>query len=402
MAVFKYKALDKEGKIKQGLAEAVSENMAAEALRERGLSIVSIKEQSVFKGAKQGFALFNRIKPKDLVIFSRQFAVMISANVAMVQALKIVAEQTDNLKLKTVVLDISNEVDSGSKLSDALAKRPNVFSNFFISVIRSGETSGKLDEVLNYLADEMEKDYDMTSKIKGAMIYPAFVFCGLGAVGIIMMVFVIPKLTGVLQETGAELPFATKILIGTSGFLQNYWWLLIIIIVGLIFGVRFIISIPQGRKYLDILKLKLPIFGKLFQKIYLVRFTRSLNTLIIGGVAISNGLKITSEVVSNAVYRRLIEETIKEVEDGNSISSVFINSKEIPKMVSQMMSIGEKTGKLDLILERLTDFYAKEVANTVANLMTLMEPLIMVIIGVAVGIMVAAIIMPMYNLAGQF
>lgn len=402
MAVFKYKALDKEGKIKQGLVEAVSENMAAEALRERGFSIVSIKERSAFKGAKQGFALFNRIKPKDLVIFSRQFAVMISANVAMVQALKIVAEQTDNLKLKAVVLDVSNEVDSGSKLSDALAKRPQVFSNFFISVIRSGETSGKLDEVLNYLADEMEKDYDMTSKIKGAMIYPAFVFCGLGAVGIIMMVFVIPKLTGILQETGAELPFATRILIGTSGFLQNYWWLLIIIIVGLIFGVRFIVSTSQGRKYLDILKLKLPVFGKLFQKIYLVRFTRSLNTLIVGGVAISNGLKITSEVVSNSVYRRLIEETIKEVEDGNSISSVFINSKEIPKMVSQMMSIGEKTGKLDLILERLTDFYAKEVTNTVANLMTLMEPLIMVIIGVAVGIMVAAVIMPMYNLAGQF
>jgi type IV pilus assembly protein PilC len=402
MAVFKYKALDREGKIKQGLVEAVSENMAAEALQERGFSIVSIKERSAFKGAKQGFALFNRIKPKDLVIFSRQFAVMISANVAMVQALKIVAEQTDNLKLKAVVLDVSNEVDSGSKLSDALAKRQQVFSNFFISVVRSGETSGKLDEVLNYLADEMEKDYDMTSKIKGAMIYPAFVFCGLGAVGIIMMVFVIPKLTGILQETGAELPFATRILIGTSGFLQNYWWLLIIIIVGLIFGVRFIVSTSQGRKYLDILKLKLPIFGKLFQKICLVRFTRSLNTLIVGGVAISNGLKITSEVVSNTVYQRLIEETIKEVEDGNSISSVFINSKEIPKMVSQMMSIGEKTGKLDLILERLTDFYAKEVTNTVTNLMTLMEPLIMVIIGVAVGIMVAAIIMPMYNLAGQF
>lgn len=402
MAVFKYKASDKEGKIRQGLAEAVSENMAAEALRERGFSVISIKEVSTFKAAKQGIALFNRIKPKDLVIFSRQFAVMISANVAMVQALKIVAEQTDNVKLKMIVLEVSNEVDSGSKLSDALAKRPQVFSNFFISVIRSGETSGKLDEVLNYLADEMEKDYDMTSKIKGAMIYPAFVFCGLGAVGIIMMVFVIPKLTGVLEETGAELPIATRILIGTSDFLQNYWWLLIIIAVALIFGVRFIISIPQGRKCLDILKLKLPIFGKLFQKIYLVRFTRSLNTLIVGGVAISNGLKITSEVVSNSVYRRLIEETIKEVEDGNSISSVFINSKEIPKMVSQMMSIGEKTGKLDLILERLTDFYAKEVANTVANLMTLMEPLIMVIIGVAVGIMVAAIIMPMYNLAGQF
>ena len=183
--------------------------------------------------------------------------------------------------------------------------------------------------------------------------------------------------------------------------MAEYWWLLILIIGGLFFAVRFYIKRPKGRKQADLVKLKLPIFGHLFQLIYLVRFTRSMNTLIVGGVTISNSLKVSAEVVGNAVYRELVEKTIKEVEDGNSISSVFINSGYIPKMVSQMLNIGEKTGKMDIVLARITNFYSREIDNMVANLMTLMEPIIMVIMGVAVGIMVAAIILPMYNLAGS-
>ncbi|MEK7203401.1 MAG: type II secretion system F family protein, partial [Patescibacteria group bacterium] len=257
------------------------------------------------------------------------------------------------------------------------------------------------DEVLNYLADEMEKDYDMMSKIKGAMIYPIFVLCGLSVVGVIMMIYVVPKLTGILSETGAELPLTTKILIGTSGFLSNYWWIILLAIIIIFFSLKFYISKPAGRKQIDYFKLKLPIFGKLFQLIYLVRFTRSMNTLIASGITISDSLKIAGDVVSNKIYQQLIEQTVAEVNEGNSISSVFSKSKEMPKMVSQMLNIGEKTGKLDIILERITGFYSREIANTVANLMTLMEPIIMVIMGIAVGIMVAAIILPMYNLASQ-
>ena len=401
MSIFKYKAIDEDKNIVSGLAEAASEDLAAESLQENGLSIISLKEKSKAAGLNFDFIL-NRVKIKDIVVFSRQFSVMTSANVTVVQALKILIDQTENVKLKMIISEVAYEVDGGSRLSDALAKRPNIFSNFYVSVIRSGETSGRLDEVLNYLADEMEKDYDMMSKIKGAMIYPAFVLSGLGVVGTVMMVFVVPKLTSILTESGGELPMSTKILIATSGFLTNYWWLLIIIIAGLFTGIRFYIKKPQGLRAFDALKLRLPIFGKLFQRIYLVRFTRSLNTLIVGGVAITDGLRITAEVVNNEIYKELINETVKEVEDGNSISSVFIDSKEVPKMVSQMMSIGEKTGKLDIVLERISQFYAREVSNIIANLMTLMEPIIMVIMGVAVGIMVAAIILPMYNMANQF
>lgn len=401
MPIYKYKAFDKDRKTQAGLVEANGKDYAAEILAEKGFSIISISEVS-FGKAKINLDFLNRIKIKDIVIFSRQFSVLISANVSMVQALKILVEQTANAILKTGISEVADEVDAGSTLSEALGKRPKIFSNFYVSVVRSGETSGKLDEVLSYLADEMEKDYDMMSKIKGAMIYPAFVLCSLIIVGVVMMIFVVPKLTGILTESGAALPITTRILIGTSGFMQKYWWLLAVIAIGFTALFKYYLSRPGGQRQFDYIKLRLPIFGHLFQLIYLVRFTRSMNTLLVGGVTIDNSLKVAAEVVGNKIYQELIEETIKEVEDGNSISNVFIKSKTIPKMVSQMLAIGEKTGKMDVILERITNFYGREIGNIVANLMTLMEPLIMVVMGVAVGIMVAAIILPMYNLASSF
>ncbi len=401
MPLYKYKAIDRDNKTVSGLIEAPTEDFAADTLREKGLNIISLAPKAEFDLSKL-LNIFNRVKPKDLVVFSRQFSVLISANVAMVQSLRILADQTENPYFKSIIFEIAEEVDGGSRLSEALARRPEIFSNFFISVIKSGESSGKLDEVLEYLAGEMEKDYDMMSKIKGAMIYPAFVLGGLGIVGIVMMIFVVPKLTAILTETGTELPIATRILIASSNFMTRFWWLLLILAIGAVIGLKILLNHPQGKKILDIIKLRIPIFGRLFKMIYLVRFTRSMNTLIVGGVNITQSLEITAEVVDNVIYRDLIQKTIKEVEDGNSISSVFLESKEIPKMVSQMMIVGEKTGKLDVIFESITRFYSREIDNMVANLMTLMEPIIMVILGIGVGLMVAAIIMPMYNMASNF
>lgn len=401
MPIYKYKAFDKDKNAQAGMVEAKNKDYAGEILAEKGFFIVAISEISSGQG-KINIDFLNRVKTKDIVIFSRQFSVLISANVSMVQALKILIEQTVNMTLKMAVSEVADEVDAGSALSGALGKRPKIFSNFYVSVVRSGETSGKLDESLSYLADEMEKDYDMMSKIKGAMIYPIFVFCSLIIVGILMMILVVPKLTAILTESGAELPITTKILIGASGFMQKYWWLLAVIAAISITAFKWYVKRPKGKRQFDYIKLKLPIFGHLFQLIYLVRFTRSMNTLIVGGVTIDNSLKVAAEVVGNKIYQELIEETIKEVEDGNSISSVFVKSNTIPKMVSQMLNVGEKTGKIDIILEKITNFYSREISNIVTNLMTLMEPLIMVIMGVAVGIMVAAVILPMYNLASSF
>lgn len=398
MSLYKYKALDSTGKSLSGLVEANSEGVAADTLRDKGYSIVSLYLESTNNNAKKQF-IFGGVSPKDMVIFSRQFSVLISANVAIVQSIKILVDQTENLRLKMILSEVVDEIDGGSTLSDSLAKRPKVFNNFFVNIIKSGESSGKLDEVLDYLADEMEKEYDMMSKVKGAMIYPAFVLGILFIVGVVMMVVVVPKLTVTMIEMGTELPISTKILIGTSDFLESSWLLMVLIIVAIVAGVRFSLKTRIGKIVFDNIILKLPIFGHLFQLIYLTRFTRSFNTLLVGGVTMTHALKITGDIVNNTVYKDLIAKTIVSIEDGHSISQEFSESKQIPNMVSQMMSIGEKTGKLDMILKRITEFYTREMDNMVANLMTLMEPIIIVIIGIAVGLMVAAIILPMYQMA---
>jgi type II secretory pathway component PulF len=283
-----------------------------------------------------------------------------------------------------------------------MAAKPGVFTNFTVNMIRSGETSGRLSEVLEYLADQEEKDYDLRSKIRGAMLYPAFVISGMAVLGFVMMTFIVPKLTGVLKESGAVLPLPTRILIAVSGFFANFWWLILIMAIGAAFGIRFALKTEQGRLVWDKLKLRLPIFGNLFRLIYIVRFTRSLETLLAGGVDMVTALNAVAEVVSNAVYRQLILETRKEVSDGNSIVTVFSGHPEVPPMLTQMLSVGEETGKLRVILTRLSSFYGREIENTVAALVTLIEPMIMVVMGIGVGIMVAAVILPMYSLASSF
>lgn len=399
MPVYSYSATNTSGERLEGIIDAPSEAVAASVLADRGLIIVSLEEKKS-TGIEIDVPFLNRITPKDIVLFSRQLAVMASATVPIVQSLTILTDQTDNPRMKKIIKEIADEVDGGAKLSQAMGRYPKVFGDFFISMIRSGETSGKLDEVLNYLADQQERDYDLHSKIKGAMIYPAFIVFGLVAVGFLMSIFVLPKLTEIITQGGQELPFTTKILVAISNYMQSYWWTVLIALGGALFGFRFL----TGRKgplktQWDLIKIKMPIFGKLFQRIYLVRITRSLSTLIVGGVPLTAGLNITADVVGNDIYEDLLRRTVKEVEDGQSIATLFLESKDVPTMVSQMMQVGEQTGKLEHILDKLTSFYSRELENLVANLVTLIEPLIMMVMGGAVGFVVVSIILPLYNLS---
>lgn len=402
MPIFKYKATHNlSGKTKSELTVGINEADVVNRLRRRNFNVLSISDETGGYEAKFNL-LLNPIKVKDLVIFSRQFSVMIAANVPVVESLLILIDQTNNFSLKNMIADIAFEVDSGSLLSDAFARRPKIFSEFFVNIIKSGETSGKLDEVLNYLADETEKSYDMASKIKGAMIYPSFILVGLTGVGVILLVYVIPNLTSMLTESGMKLPLSTRIIIAISSFMQNYLILLVMIVAGLVMGVRYYLQTETGRYQFDTVKLKMPIFGSLFKYIYLMRFTRSLSTLLKGGVPITRALEITANVVGNVIYRDLILETLESINDGNPIATVMESSDYMPKMVPQMISVGERTGHIDSVLDKITDFYSREAGAMLANLSTLMEPIIMVIMGVGVGIMVAAILMPMYNMANQF
>ncbi len=403
MSTFNYKALDRKGNVLVGVVEAPNADLAVQALTEKEFKVINLKEAKAGLESKfKNLSLFNRISPKELVVFSRQLSVMVSATVPIIQALKVIVKQTKSVAFQNVISQVANDVDEGLKFSEALKKHP-IFSGFFVNMVASGETSGRLDEVLNYLADEVEKNYDLHSKIKGAMIYPAFITGGLIIVGIAMMIFVIPQLTGMLTASGQELPLTTKILVTTSDILRHYYVYLILFLI--VFGggsFYFFAKTQLGIRIYNIIKLKAPVFGKLWRMIYLVRFAGTLSSLIGAGVSLTRALEITSDVVDNYYYKRIIEESIEKVKDGYSVAHVFSKSKLFPQMLPQMLKVGERTGSLGDVLNKLASFYSREVENMVANLTSLLEPIIMVVIGIAVGGMVTAIIMPMYNMANAF
>lgn len=399
MALYNYRARNAQDESAAGLVEADSENIAADILQERGFRVLYLEEK------KQGLARleisFSRVKVKDLVIFSRQLSILISAGVPLTEALKDAAGQTKNDKFKKALLKVAAGVEGGSKFSEALESQPKVFNSFFINIVKSGELSGRLQEVLLYLADQLEKDYDLRRKIRGAMIYPAFVMSSLFVIGILMMVFVVPKLTEMLNQTGATLPLSTRIVKGTSDFLVIYWWLVFLAVGVLVGGIIYAARQPAGRRIADNLKLRLPIFGKLFNYIAVIRFCRSMHTLMVGGVDIAHGLGIAADMVGNEVYRDLVLKMQAGVSGGGALAEALDESKLVPKMLPQMLKTGEETGRVDEVLERISEFYQREVDNIIANLMSLLEPVIMIVLGVAVAVMIMAIILPMYEISSN-
>ncbi len=398
MAIYDYRAKNLVGQTVEGAVVAPSESVAYDTLREKQLTIVTLRERA--KSMKFFSAdMFSRVSVKEQVIFARQLSVMISANVPIVRALRILVRQTKNVHFKMILSDILDEVDGGAKLSAALARYPNVFNTFFVSMIRSGETTGKLDDVLIYLADQREKDYGITSRVRGAFIYPAVVLFAVVAVGVVMVVFVLPKLLEIFTAGGAELPLSTRILIAVSNFMRNQWYVVIIAVLAVVIGFYYWRKTPNGRRVLDVVKIRMPIGGKIFTMIYLTRLSRSLSTLLSSGVPISQALAITSEIVGNHVYADILDKTIQEVEDGNSVTTVFVKSKQVPLMLAQMMSVGEQSGRLDQVLLKVAQFYENELDGLVRNLVSLIEPVILLLMGVGVGFMVSSILLPIYNVS---
>jgi type II secretory pathway component PulF len=331
-----------------------------------------------------------------------EFAVMVAAKLPVVAALRSLVTQTEHPNLRAVILDIVKDVESGRKLSDAFGAHPRVFNAFAVHIVEAGETSGHLEEVLGYLADQSERDAELASRTRGAMIYPAFILCALAIIAFIMMTFVVPRLTAVLKETGAELPWMTKALIAVSSIMASWWWLFAIVIAAAIGTFVMMLRTPRVREWWDALKLRLPVIGPLGREIAAVRFARSFEMLLRGGVDIPDGLAVVAGVLGNMAYRRLIDETIREVKDGNSITTVFADSPLVPRMMTQLLAAGESSGRLEEVLTKLAAHHERLVEQRVRNLVTVIEPLVMIILGVAVGVMVAAVIMPMYNLTSQF
>ncbi len=400
---FNFIVKSKEGEVQSGVVEAATEKEAIEALQAKGLIILSLKAGEIQPVFARQIKLFQRVKNKDLVTFARQFATLASAQVPLLQALKALEKQTANPYFKEILKDVSSEVESGTLLSKAFANHPKVFSHFFVSMIKAGEVSGNLENTLNYLADYLEKQYYLIARVRGAMTYPAFIFGAFILIGILMLIMVVPKLMQFISEAGQELPFMTKLLLGISKFMQNWWWLLLILFIGALIVIwQAFKKYPQARELRDKLILKMPILGeRVFKKMYVARIAENLSTLIQSGVSILQALEVTSEVISNLVYKKIVIQAREDVRIGNSLSDALSKYKEIPPLVTQMIATGEETGAIDSILKKMSLFYSKEIDATVDNLSQLIEPLLILVIGGAVAFLIAAILGPIYNIANS-
>lgn len=399
---YNYLARTNKGEIQTGKIEAPSEIIALKLLQSKGLVVVKLKLIKKRDFLTGNIKIFERIKRKELFVFFRQLSVLVGAGVPLVQSLKSLADQSENAYFSEVLSGLAGDVDGGMSFSKALARHPKAFSSFSVNLLKSGEVAGRLKETLIYLADHLEKEYYLVSKIRGAMIYPIFILGTFLVVAILIMVMVMPSLAEILTEAGQDLPWPTKLLIGTSNLLVSWGWVMLLIAFICGFGIWQYVKTKQGRAQWDALKLKLPIFGKILQKTYLARFSDNLNVMIKGGVSIIQGLDIAGRVVGNVVFQRIIFQARDDVRTGKSITNSLEKHKEFPPLFYQMIKTGENTGKLDEILGKLSDFYNKEVDNIVNNLSQILEPLMIVLLGIAVSILVFAVYMPIYNLAGTF
>ena len=401
MPFYSYKAFTSDGKQTTGLVESPSEDQAVHLLKEKQLVVVSLRQtgDSPFAGA---LAKFQKVGFSDIVNFTRQLSTMITAGLSLPQSLSILREQTTNPEFAKVLLDIEHQITGGGNLADALSKYPDYFSSIYVSLIRAGEASGLLDKVLTRLAETMESQREFRGKVTGAMIYPVIIIVGMIVVVGVMMVVVVPKLTDLYKDFGITLPVTTQILIGISNFAVRFWWLVILAGIGISIALQKWKKTPLGERLIDTYMLKVPIIGNLQKKVILVEFTRTLSMLLSSGIHILDALKILKNSLGNVLYRDAIDDIGKKVEKGFTLGDTFQSHKEFPPIVSQMMKVGEETGKMDDTLLKLSVYFQSETENLVKGLTTAIEPIIMVFLGVGVGFIVISIITPIYNLTAQF
>ena len=346
------------------------------------------------------FSFFGAVSHKDVVILSRQVATLFEAQVSALRIFRLLAGEVDNKYLGDVLTQVADEIQGGSPISKAMSKHPKVFSGFYVNMVRSGEESGKLSQTFTYLADYLDRTYEVMSKAQNALIYPAFVIVTFVVVMGLMLTLVIPKISQILIESGQDIPLYTQIVIGMSQFLVNYGaFFLIAIAVAGFFGYR-ALQTGEGRLTFDSVKLQIPYLGDLYEKLYLSRIADNFSTMLVSGVPVVEAVEITSSVVENAVYEGILKDVAEDVKGGSSISDALSKHPEIPGIMIAMIKVGEETGELGTILGTLAKFYRREVSNAVDTLVDLIEPLMIVFLGLGVGTLLAAVLIPIYNLAG--
>lgn len=401
MLTYKYTARNaKTGEKVSSEVEADSEQAASKIISNEGLTPITIQAK-----ANLGFGLdkfFNKIKVKDKVLFSRQLSTLINAGLPLVQSLRNVMGQTQNKKFKLVISRIITDIEGGTSFSNALKKYPDVFNRVFVSLVAAGEASGTLDAALERLANQQEKDAEILSKIRGAMIYPAIVIAVMVGVLGFMLVKVLPQVQTFYQDLpGTQLPLITRLLLDVSNFIIKFWWVvLILVVIGFIFTTRWATTLG-GKRVIDKVKMKAWPIGPLFMKVYMARFARTGQTLVASGVPLIQMLEITGDAVNNVHIEGSINKAIEKVKGGKALSDSISGDPNFLELVPNMLHIGEQSGSLELMMGKVADYFEREVDNEVRNISAIIEPVLMVILGVAAFIIVAAVLLPIYGLAGK-
>jgi type IV pilus assembly protein PilC len=399
--LFKYKAVDDKGISKEGEIDASNRDMAISGLQRRGLIIISIKDEGKKKSILS-FSLFGKVSMKEIVILSRQISTLFEAQVSALKAFTMLAANTENKILSGKLTEISDDLQAGISISGALAKHPDVFSNFYVNMVKVGEETGKLNETFDHLANYLNRQYELTSKTRNALIYPVFVIVTFFVVMGLMFVIVIPKLSAIILDSGQDPPIYTKIVIAISNFSVQYGFLFIIFLILLGIWSWRLSTTEKGKIYLDKIRLGIPAVGNLYRRLYLSRIADNMDTMLTSGVPIVRAIDITSDVVGSRVFKEILKDVADGVKSGLSFSAAFEkHTEQVPGIMVQMVKIGEETGSLGPILKTLADFYKREVDDAVDTLVGLIEPVMIVVLGLGVGVLLVSVLMPIYNLAGS-
>lgn len=401
MPLFSYNARDLQGTDHKGTIETGDQSQVARILSKKGLIVISIKKKEEIN-SKFFDKYLHRVSFTDLVVSTRQLATMIESGLVLSEALDILVDQQENKKFKSVLEDVSRDIKGGMDLATALKKHPDVFPPLYSSLVKSGEQAGKLDVVLSQMADSLERDRAFRSKVRGAMIYPVIVVTMMVGVVFVMMIFVIPKLTSLYTQSNIELPLPTKILITTSSLFQNYWWLIIALMIAAFITFKKWVATPIGKLQFDTFLLKLPIVGKIVQDTSLTNFTRTFGLLITAGIPLLDALQIVADVISNNVYKKALQNTYQGVERGLAFSTQLDSVGVFPKIISQMYRVGEETGKVDKVSFKMADYFESESDELLKNLTVAIEPIVLLLLGVGVAFLVLSIILPIYKLTTSF
>lgn len=385
-----------------GTVDAASREAATSILLSHGLFILSVEEvrgNSIYKRVAD---LFERTSASEIMIFTRQFSTLLASQVPLGDSLRSLYQQTTKPVLKQIIASISDDIEAGLSLSQALSRHPNVFSDFYVNMVRSAEVTGRLGQVFDFLADYLEKQSILIGKVKNALIYPVFVVILFFAVVVIMVTVVLPQVTPIFTEAKIDLPFMTTALIVIGNFVSNWW---IVVLIAVIVGIFLIIDYAQtkeGKAIFDEISLRLPIFGTLFQYLYLSRFAESARVLIQGGLTIPQAIEISSNTIGNVVFQDILKNSAQSIRKGELLSQSLKNAKYFPLLVSQLIAIGESTGRLEMLLSKISDYYKRQVEDKVSNLVELIQPALLLVIGGLVALLFAAILLPMYSLTQTF